>query len=197
MKTLLISIFLLVSFSAKAELVVSIDNTAVTPSSYGVYAGTDYRLKLTTDNYFISAEELKICPNYCGVTYRLYGLGISRMYKAGMFELYANAGAYIVKSNARYSTDSEYIYYYMVDRFGGLTNHNVPAASGFRVDTKPGYGAEFGARIPFDDNYGMTLYYRHLQFFTNYVMYLQGGGFWHDPQTVKYDGFGFGFYYKF
>jgi hypothetical protein len=199
MKITQLTYFLLFMLSScySYSYTISFDNTATTPSSVGVYAGTDYRIKITTDNYFISAEQLKICPWYCGATYSLYGIGLNHTYKIGVFELYADAGAYIVKSNSRYSNFNEYVYYYMVNRFGGGSESSTPAPAGFRVDTNNGYGAEFGARIPFADNYGMTLYYRHLQFFTNYVMYIQGGGYWHDPQTVKYNGFGFGLYYKF
>jgi hypothetical protein len=196
MKRLLLSL-LLAPLGASADVNISVDNTAVVPSSYGVYAGTDYRIKLDTDRFFVSAEDLKICPWYCGITYRLYGAGVSHTYHFQGMEFYANAGLYLVKSNSRSSEYNENLYYYMMNRFGGGTSANTPNPSGFRNDTKNGYGAEFGMRIPFADNYGMTLYYRHLQFFTNYVMYIQGGGYWHDPQTVKYDGFGFGVYYKF
>jgi len=190
-------IFLLFTAGNVSAYTVSFDNTAVIPSSYGVYAGTDYRIKLDIDKFFLSAEDLKICPWYCGITYRLYSAGVSRSYYFQGMAFYANAGLYLVKSNSRSSEYNENLYYYMMNRFGGGTSANTPNPSGFRNDTKNGYGAEFGARIPFADNYGMTFYYRHLQFFTNYVMYIQGGGYWHDPQTVKYNGFGFGLYYQF
>lgn len=177
-----------------AEL--SLDNTAVAPSSYGVFAGTDYRIKLSTDNYFASYEQLKICPAYCGINYTLVGIGLNRNFKFDKFELYTNIGAFYVKNNVGFQEWNESIYYYMASRFGTpLTNYGDK--TGYRVDNSNGYGAEIGARFPFGDNYGVSFYYRNLQFFTNYIMYFPGVGYWHSPETVHYNGYGAGIYYNF
>lgn len=192
----IIAMLLVVSGIANAGQV-SVSTVGVASPNAWNYASQDFNIQYShgEKNYmFVSYELMKICPYYCGVNYSIIGLGGGIRKNIGPVTLFAQAGYFYVHNNIGYDEKNENIYYYMVNRFNGGKHLDF---SGYRVDNGNALGASIGLDIPFTESAGMKFYYRHLQFWTNYVAYLEDGGYWHDPATLKYSGYGFGAYYNF
>jgi len=171
----------------------SLEAVGVSSPSPLVYVSQDNRLQYSGENWFVAIEQIHVCPDYCGVTFNLAGGGFLKTIHYNKVSLFAQFGFYYVKNTSGYSKDNENLYYYMINRFNG----GQPASfTGYRVNNGNALGAQVGLKIPFSNSFGMRVYYRHLQFWTNYVAYLPNG-YWHDPVTAKYNGYGMGVYYNF
>ena len=195
MKTLFISILLLISVYSWADSI-SIGTVAIEPSAPMTYASQDTRLQYNHGDkkyVFLAFEQMHICPDYCGVTYNLYGIGLGNHIKFDKVSLFIQGGFYYVKNNVGYQRNNENLYYYMINRFNGGRSMSF---TGYRVDNGNALGAEIGLDVPLSQDFSFQFYYRHLQFWTNTVAYLNGG-YWHDPATIKYNGYGMNLAYHF
>jgi len=168
-----------------------------TPSRPDTYVSQDMRVQYNfgDDKYlFLAAEQIHECPDYCGVTFNLAGLGIGNHINLGLVRLFGQIGWYYAKNTTNSQPYNENIYYYMVNRF----NAGKPMTfQSYRVDNSNAIGATVGIEFPLTKSINLEFSYRHLQMWTNYVAVIDSTSYWHDPATVKYDGYGFAMEYRF
>lgn len=180
---------------------VSFSTLGLNTQSSWIYTDQNYRLQYNFDAdddlyFFGAAERIEVCPYYCRINVTALGGGIGKTIKFDKFELFAQAGIYHTVDNYGRGDWNESIYYYMFKKFGS------GRFTSYSVRTGPAISGSIGVNIPLTKNSGLKFYYHHIEFETNFYIYMAGypdnpGDYWHDPTRLKYTGQGIGYYYQF